>query len=574
MTRRRMTMVLLCLALAACGGTGDDKATDVQGADAPSGADGTGDLSGDVPATFCPAGESRCTDDGAVETCLADGSAWETGEACHDGNPCTTDGCLDGSCTFLPLCDDGDGCTLDICLPFSAECLHEPDPGATQCCQLDADCDDGNPDSTDLCDVATGSCINQVENAAIEFLFQFGGKGAEDGQFTSPKGIHVLADGRILIADSGNHRVLLLAPDGEQLLAVTEAYDKPVKAPACVYEAPDGTLFVCDTGNDRLLLLDSTGAVTGVWPPADSGVTLFMAPSDVAANGSGDVYVTDGPGEEFDSGNRLIRMNDKGQVKKEQGKTGEAAGNFDKPAGVAVSEGGNVFVADQGNHRVQVFEPALGDPIAVFGVEGEGEGEFKGVSDIAMDSRNLIYLADNGNQRIQVFDVCQPDCTERLCGSDGCLGSCGDCPSFATCGDDGMCEGWVAPGEAACEDKTGTEEPGCGGCPAEACVCNGEGTLAPENFVFGGESDPFCCETEWDNVCVFEAQYVCGYECPLPEDIEWPVLEPTFGPIAAWDHTDGGKLTSPIKLALAKGGFVYVLDTVKALVYVYRVKLP
>ncbi len=581
-----ITLFFLLLAAACSSGTQDDPQTDVN----PSGSDAISDVSNEARTTFCLPGEVQCSADGGVETCLDDGSAFALATPCTDGNQCTTDSCQAGVCLFGAPCDDGTPCTLDICQPFTGECTHEPDPGVAQCCQSDTDCDDGLVTSVDQCDVATGNCLIQHTEATAEFLYRIGGKGTGEGQFTNPKGIHVLVDGRLVVADSGNHRVLFLTAAGEQLLEITEAAGKPIKAPGCAYQAPDSTIFICDTGNDRLLLLDTAGKELAVWPPANSGVAMFEGPSDVAANGNGDVYVTDGPGEDFDSGNRVIHMNDKGQVKKENGKTGEAPGNFDKPAGIAMTAGGNVIVADQGNNRLQLFPPTIGEPILVFGVEGSEVGQLKGVSDVAVDAAGKVLVADNGNQRIQAFDTCQPDCTKKLCGDDGCGGTCGGCPApwlsclpeggacpaFGQCDNDGTCGGWGEEGGAACIDRSGEETPtGCDGCAAEACVCAGEGVLDPESyFEDGATADAYCCETAWDVVCAYEAQYVCGYFCPLPEDIEWPVLEPTFSPIALFQETDTGKMTSPIKLALAPGGFVYILDTVKSEILVFRVKLP
>ncbi len=584
---RTLIAVLSLALLASCSGDSKDDSTD---ATTPSGSDAQSDVRGETETTFCTPAEKQCGAEGGVETCLDDGSAFSPPTSCTDGNQCTDDGCEAGECVFGAPCDDGDPCTLDICQPFTGECTHEPDPAIPQCCTADSDCDDGLMSSEDLCDVATGNCLIQHTEVSAEFLYRLGEKGSGEGQFTNPKGIHVLKDGRLVVADSGNHRVLFLAATGEQLLEITEAAGKAIKAPGCAYQAPDSTIFICDTGNDRLILLDVEGTELAVWPPADSGVAMFEGPSDVAANGNGDVYVTDGPGEDFDSGNRIVHMNDKGQVKKENGKTGEAPGNFDKPSGIAVFENGNVIVADQGNSRLQLFGPTIGDPILAFGVEGSEEGQLKGVSDVAIDAAGKIVVADNGNQRIQAFDSCQPDCTEKVCGDDGCGGSCGGCPAdwiscledggacpaFGDCGSDGMCGGWGEDGGVACDDRSAEETPtGCDGCPAEACVCNGEGALDVESyFEDGATADAYCCETAWDVVCSFEAQYVCGYYCPLPEDIEWPVLEPTFSSIAMFQETDTGKMTAPIKLAIAPGGFVYVLDTVKSEILVFRVKLP
>jgi len=41
------------------------------------------------------------------------------------------------------------------------------------------------------------------------------------------------------------------------------------------------------------------------------------------------------------------------------GTSGSADGEFDGPAGIAVDASGNVYVADDGNARVQKFSPVI-----------------------------------------------------------------------------------------------------------------------------------------------------------------------------------------------------------------------
>jgi len=514
----------------------------------------------------CQPGQAQCSSDGtAVETCLEDGSGFGNPVACQDANPCSDERCEDGACIFpLTKCNDNDPCTQDICMPFTGECLHAPAAGRAQCCQKDEDCDDGFDETTDLCDVANGACVFQAEVPGIEFLYKLGGKGTGDGQLSSPKGLAVLADGRLVVADSGNNRVLLLSPAGDQLAAVTEAFGKPVKAPGCAYAAADGRIFVCDTGNDRVLLLDDTGSATDVWPPADYTGELFLSPTDVTTDAEGFAYVADGPGEEFDTGNRIMKLKPTGQVVGMQGKTGDAEGNFDRPSGLALHPAGTLFITDQGNDRVQVLDAALAY-VSQFGTEGSEPGQLKGPSDIAMAASGVFFIADAGNQRVQLFASCQPDCTGKVCGDDGCGGSCGNCPSFGTCNGQGLCDGWVGEAGEGCNVQEGA---GCGGCPAENCVCTGEGALDPSLFYEGADKDEYCCSTQWDDVCIFEAQLVCGYSCPLPT--EWPALEPTFSAIAEFNTAGETKLASPLKVALDANGLLYVLDAVKSEIYVLR----
>jgi hypothetical protein len=579
-----MVVVVAVLAAAAtvsCSKGGDDGTADGGGEEAR-----TEEAVGDGPAgrldggKVCIPGSVRCTPaNDAVEACAADGMTFEPDHPCLDGNPCTDDGCAEGTCLFTPAaaCDDQDPCSTDICLPYSGECLHEPAHDQGGCCTADADCDDGRPFTEDLCDLAFGTCLNQAQGVNVQFLHKFGSKGKGPGQMTTPKGIAVLADGRILVADAGNNRVLAFTPAGEQAAELGEAVGQTLKSPGCVYEAPDLRIFVCDTGNDRMVLLDQTLTPQKQWPPADAGVTMFYSPTDVVVDSEGSAFVTDGPGEEFDTGNRIVKLNSKGQVTDQQGKGGEADGNFDKPSGIALASNGNFFVSDQTNDRIQILNPSL-DFVSKFGGKippAEEGGEetpalLKSPSDVVILPDDSILVADNGNQMVRVFTGCTPDCTKRVCGDDGCGKACGECPSFGSCNPQNQCDGWVGEAGDGCLNKKGTGEMKCGGCPCETCVCTGEGALDPSLFFQGAPSDPYCCETEWDDVCAFECQAVCGFSCPIPDDYAWPVHDPTFSPAGEWKDAPGQPFVSPLKLALGKFGMVYVLDTVKAEVLVFR----
>ena len=84
------------------------------------------------------------------------------------------------------------------------------------------------------------------------------------------------------------------------------------------------------------------------------------------------------------------------------GKQGSGDGMFDYPLGVAVSDGDEIVVADQGNHRVQVFD-SNGTFLRSFGHKGENAGEFSYPNGIAIDNDKKVFIADMGNHRVQIL---------------------------------------------------------------------------------------------------------------------------------------------------------------------------
>ena len=92
------------------------------------------------------------------------------------------------------------------------------------------------------------------------------------------------------------------------------------------------------------------------------------------------------------------------------GRGGGAAGAgapqdvFNRPTDVAWDAQGNIFVADgHGNARVAKFSKD-GVFMKSWGQRGSTPGQFASVDSIAVDAHGNVYAADAGNQRIQVFD--------------------------------------------------------------------------------------------------------------------------------------------------------------------------
>ena len=84
------------------------------------------------------------------------------------------------------------------------------------------------------------------------------------------------------------------------------------------------------------------------------------------------------------------------------GRTGQGAGEFRTPLGLAIDEADRIYIADAGNNRVQVIDDA-GNFIIEFGSRGWQTGEFDHPTDIALSFQRSyrLYVADTGNNRVQ-----------------------------------------------------------------------------------------------------------------------------------------------------------------------------
>ena len=84
-----------------------------------------------------------------------------------------------------------------------------------------------------------------------------GREGSRDGEFRHPSGIAQHADGRVFVADSGNHRVQAFAADGSFAWTLGGA-DAPsgLRDPTSLAADARGVLYVVDKGNRRVQVFE------------------------------------------------------------------------------------------------------------------------------------------------------------------------------------------------------------------------------------------------------------------------------------------------------------------------------
>jgi DNA-binding beta-propeller fold protein YncE len=175
-----------------------------------------------------------------------------------------------------------------------------------------------------------------------------GGRGIAHGQFASARGLAVDHAGNIYVADTGNARVQKFSGTGEFLAAIGRAGAGlgQLKNPVGVAVDSEGAIYVTDAGTHQLIKFGGDGQFIAQWGGPPPG---FYGPLDVAIGTTGNLYVVD------QGRARIVIMDRTGNTIKEWGKKGTGPGEFDDPTGVAVG-GDRVYVADEKNNRIQVFD--------------------------------------------------------------------------------------------------------------------------------------------------------------------------------------------------------------------------
>lgn len=161
-----------------------------------------------------------------------------------------------------------------------------------------------------------------------------------------------------------------------------------------------------DASDDKVVVGDYVSGVVKILSAADGSELEQFSRSNNAVDvnpADGHIFVlswsTDKVYEYAKQGGTWQRVRD-------WGGGGTSDGKFRNPWDIDII-GGYVYVTDAQLNRVQVFT-TTGSFVGKWGSTGSGVGQFNNLSGIDHDAVGNIYLADAGNDRIQVFNAAQP----------------------------------------------------------------------------------------------------------------------------------------------------------------------
>jgi predicted membrane-bound mannosyltransferase len=280
---------------------------------------------------------------------------------------------------------------------------------------------------------------------------------AAEGALSAPRNLAVAENGRIFVADSGNHRIQVFDADGTFLTSWGENGGAPGQFNEPWGIAVDGEfVYVADTWNHRIQKFTHDGQLAGVFgasgAPGDNaetnGLGLFFGPRDITLYGDNQLLVTD-------TGNHRIQILDRdGTFVSQVGSQGGLLGQFYEPVGMTTGLNDEVFLADTWNGRIQqltrdlfaynewqvnawsgnsinnkpylaadrdgriyltdpegyriIIYNSVGTYLGRFGEFGTESDKFGLPTGIFIDGEDNIYIADAGNNRILKFDPIFP----------------------------------------------------------------------------------------------------------------------------------------------------------------------
>ncbi|GAB3690750.1 hypothetical protein GCM10027592_08230 [Spirosoma flavus] len=262
----------------------------------------------------------------------------------------------------------------------------------------------------------------------------FGGDGgpATAATMAYPSGVAVDKLGNLFIADQGNNRIrkvntlgIISTVAGNGTLGFGgdggSAPNADLYYPIDVVFDKAGNLYIADQGNNRIRKVSTSGVITtvagngtfGFGGDGGNAINANLAnPTGVAVDGSGNLYIAD------QKNHRIRKVTTSGIISTVAGNgtlgfSGDGGlainASMDNPNGVAVNASGSLFIIDNGNQRIRKVTPAG----SITTVAGNGSAGFSGdggpataaslnnPSGIAIDTGNNLFIADRYNHRIR-----------------------------------------------------------------------------------------------------------------------------------------------------------------------------
>ncbi|MGB5259092.1 MAG: hypothetical protein WBO34_01050 [Gammaproteobacteria bacterium] len=209
---------------------------------------------------------------------------------------------------------------------------------------------------------------------------------------SSPSSIRRTEDGRKVIADTRNHRVLLLDAEGTDCQIVQ--HDGTFRDPVYADLLDNGNCLVCDTGNKRVIELDEQGYI--VWHYGATGVSrrLLSYPRSVDVNGSGGYLIAD------TAHDRIIELVD--EHVREMPFNGQPGLFWPRCARMLPS--GSLLIADARNQRI-VEVSADGQVLnQLTHVDLDGRRELQDPHDVRMLADGRLLITDSSQDLVVVTD--------------------------------------------------------------------------------------------------------------------------------------------------------------------------
>lgn len=265
----------------------------------------------------------------------------------------------------------------------------------------------------------------------------------EDWYLGEVTGLEFLESGELVLFNRGIHPLLIFSQDGkfEREIGLGQ-----FKVPHGLFVDKEGFIWTTDQETHQVLKFDRTGKIHLILGRKDSPgkgwyengyqLNLLNAPSDVALDSQGNIYVADGQNY------RIVKFDTHGNLIGSWGSEGTETGLFNFPHSLVIDDNNTIYVTDRQNARIQLFDTdgnfkaqwqGIGYPYELevfdnetliftdarsgeiikvgfdgkvkerFGKWGKKESEFGFPHGLAVNKAGTIYVGELLNWRVQKY---------------------------------------------------------------------------------------------------------------------------------------------------------------------------
>lgn len=237
-------------------------------------------------------------------------------------------------------------------------------------------------------------------NAAGQIQLSWGNRGRAPYEFNYVRMLAIdPTDQGVVLADTDNHDIKKYTNDGVFMWEVGGLGSTltTFRNPHGVDIDQNGRVLVADSQNDRVVVLKNDGSADFAFGSSGTGNGQFTYPRGIAADPvDNSIWVAD-------SGRDVIQhFSPTGQYLGKVGAKGSADNQLDAPFDLEIDTA-NVYVADSSKHKVKVFTKG-GTFVTAFGGNGSTSGKMAQPQGLDLVGSRL-YVAEQKNERVQEFSL-------------------------------------------------------------------------------------------------------------------------------------------------------------------------
>lgn len=277
-----------------------------------------------------------------------------------------------------------------------------------------------------VADAGASNRIRKITPAGVVSTVAGGAEGFADGpgasaSFNTPSAIALDMAGNLYVADTANNRIRKIAPDATVTTLAGDgnagfrdgpAASAQFDAPVGVAVGKDGNVYVADTYNDRIRRITPGGEVSTLAGGAQPGYrdgpaldALLDTPCALAVSDRGELFIAD------TGNNRLRKLTPDGQIttlpvnfaRSGAADTTDAPQTaLEAPLGLALTHDGFLYVTEMTRGRIVQIAPDSSARVLAGAGSGFADGpaeqaRFNRPAGLVVDRRGTLFVADAAN---------------------------------------------------------------------------------------------------------------------------------------------------------------------------------